>query len=156
EAMHNTETAIAKAQAQNASSSLAANPLYAPKQFRHSSDPISSQDLEDTQRAWMRGSLVFLVFWPALWVIWAFLTRGGYSYPIAGLALVGHDGQPAARWRCAWRAFLVWAPVTALLLLSTWLDGWYWLQWEPESPWWWLRWVARVLWWLAFGLLAAF
>src|SRR5262249_43688665 len=55
---------------------------------------------------------------PVLWVAWAFLTRGGLTFPLSGLALVRADGRPAARWQCAWRALLVWAPVLALLSLA--------------------------------------
>ena len=35
-----------------------------------------------------------------------------------GLTLVRGDGRLAARWRCAWRAFLVWMPVASLLYLA--------------------------------------
>jgi len=54
---------------------------------------------------------------PAVWVVWAFLTRGGLSWRFAGIALVRRDGRPAARWQCAYRAMLVWVPVALLLLL---------------------------------------
>ncbi|HEY7152877.1 MAG TPA: hypothetical protein VH575_02860 [Gemmataceae bacterium] len=54
-------------------------------------------------------------------MIWAFVARGEFSYRIAGIALVRHDGRPAWRLQCAWRALLVWAPVTGLLALSLWL-----------------------------------
>jgi hypothetical protein len=63
---------------------------------------------------------VMILFWPATWVVWAFLTRGGWSWRGAGLALVRRDGRPAARWQCAGRALLVWLPVVLLLLLATW------------------------------------
>jgi hypothetical protein len=52
---------------------------------------------------------------PIFWVLWAILARGGLSLPLAGLALVRGDGRSASRLACGWRAFLVWAPLTALL-----------------------------------------
>lgn len=64
-----------------------------------------------------------LFVWPVIWVAWAFATRGGLSYPLTGLALVRGDGRQAGRLQCAWRALLVWAPVTALLALSMALDA---------------------------------
>src|SRR5262249_12039295 len=59
---------------------------------------------------------------PALWVLWAFVFRGGLGLRLAGLALVRRSGKPALRLQCAWRAFLVWAPVVALLMLAVWID----------------------------------
>jgi eukaryotic-like serine/threonine-protein kinase len=43
------------------------------------------------------------------------VTRGGLALQLVGLALVRGDGREAPRWRCAWRALLVWAPVVLLL-----------------------------------------
>jgi hypothetical protein len=65
-----------------------------------------------------------LAAWPVLWCLWAGLTRGGLSFRLAGITLLGADGRPAARWRCAWRALLVWSPVFALLLAALALDLW--------------------------------
>ena len=56
-----------------------------------------------------------LVAIPAGWVLWAFLSRGGLSLPLAGIALVRNDGRGASRLACGWRAFLVWAAPTLLL-----------------------------------------
>jgi hypothetical protein len=71
---------------------------------------------------WMAlGAATFLV-WPLLWAVWAFLTRGGLTLRLAHLALVQGDGRPAARWRCAWRVLMVWAPVALLLLVSFFFD----------------------------------
>jgi uncharacterized RDD family membrane protein YckC len=61
---------------------------------------------------------VFLSFFPAVWVAWAFLFRGGFTLPMMGLTLVRGDGQRAGRFRCAWRAFVVWAPLVLLLMLA--------------------------------------
>ena len=59
--------------------------------------------------------LAMLVAIPAGWVLWAFLSRGGLSLPLAGIALVRNDGRGASRLACGWRAFLVWAAPTLLL-----------------------------------------
>jgi hypothetical protein len=93
---------------------------------------------------------------PLLWVLWAFVARGGLSYRLTGIALVGGDGRPASRLRCAWRALLVWAPFAAVLLLSYQLDGWYWALWDGTSAPIGLAWLSTVLWWGAWGLLAAY
>jgi uncharacterized RDD family membrane protein YckC len=66
---------------------------------------------------------------PAVWIVWAFLWRGGLSLPLFGLSLVRADGQPARRLQCAWRAVVVWAPVTALLACWLWL-GWISSGWD--------------------------
>jgi hypothetical protein len=76
----------------------------------------------------------FIVFWPLLWVPWAFAWRGGLSFRLLGLSLVRADGRRAARRQCAVRTLLVWAPVTCLLVLSVWLYGWGWSTWEMEGP----------------------
>ena len=46
-------------------------------------------------------AVVVLAIFPAVWVVWAFLTRGGLTLPLTGLALVRADGRKAARWQCA-------------------------------------------------------
>jgi hypothetical protein len=47
-------------------------------------------------------------------VAWAFCFRGGWALRGSGLLLVRHDGRPASRLRCAWRALLLWAPAVFL------------------------------------------
>jgi eukaryotic-like serine/threonine-protein kinase len=59
--------------------------------------------------------LAAVVAIPVCWVVWAFVARGGLSYPLAGIALVRGDGRRASRRACGWRAFLVWAAPTFLL-----------------------------------------
>ena len=71
-----------------------------------------------------------LVALPTLAVLWSTLTHGGLLLGLTGLALVCSDGRPAGRWRCGWRALLVWAPVIALLAAAVRADdlynGWPW------------------------------
>jgi serine/threonine protein kinase len=93
------------------------------------------------------------VIWPALWVVWAFLSRGGFSLYLVGLALVHRDNRPAARWRCAWRALLVWLPVSLLFVISMVLEGQFWTTWRQEAPHPWLGVLAQTAWWSAVGLL---
>jgi uncharacterized RDD family membrane protein YckC len=69
------------------------------------------------------GWTIFLTgLFPAAWTVWDFLTRGGFALRLSGLGLVLGDGRPAPRWRCAWRTFVTWAPMTALFVASVWLD----------------------------------
>jgi hypothetical protein len=88
-------------------------------------------------------NFVLLAIVPAIWVLWAFVTRGGLALPLMGLALVRADGRKAARWQCAWRAFLVWLPVVVPL--------WACVQVKVAAPE--LRYVHSGLWWLAVAVL---
>jgi hypothetical protein len=67
----------------------------------------------------MMGGAITL--WPALWVAWAFVSRGGFTLKLMGAALVRRTGRKASRLQCAWRVFLVWAPVTLLLWGAYWV-----------------------------------
>ncbi len=94
-------------------------------------------------------------FYPLAWATWGGLTRGGLGLRVAGIRLVRADGLPAARWRCAWRALVAWAPLVALLLASLSLDLWRVADTGPELPaevgs---LAWLAWLTWWLGAGLL---
>jgi hypothetical protein len=51
-------------------------------------------------------------------VLLAAVFRGGLSLVLVGIGLVRADGRRAARWQCALRAALVWAPVMGLLFVS--------------------------------------
>ncbi len=88
----------------------------------------------------------FICLVPLVWMIWAFITRGGLSYRLAGISLLRANGQKALRIQCAWRAFLVWAPVTLLLLLSVLADAL-----APQR-----EWLGRTLWWSALALLLVY
>jgi hypothetical protein len=117
---------------------------------------VSSQipDMEDL--LWV---LLALLTWPLLWAIWAFLLRGGLSYRLTGIAMVQRNGRPSARWRCAWRALIVWAPVTGLLLASMSLEFYRLsLHFGPpgHTPSSYLAWFSWLTWWLAAGLLLCY
>src|SRR5262249_17528138 len=108
--------------------------LFGAGQFRRSRSPADNLELGQMEEGLTAFSLVTFFIWRPLWVVWAFLTRGGFSYRLAGLALVRGDGRPASRLQCAWRALLVWTPVTVLLVLSLWLESRYWSAWELGDP----------------------
>jgi hypothetical protein len=75
------------------------------------------------------GVWISLAVWPVVWVVWAFCWRGGLSLPLLGLSLVRADGRPAGRLQCAWRAVLVWAPLTVFVTGLVWLPTLYSLFW---------------------------
>lgn len=58
--------------------------------------------------------LITFLFMPG----WAFMTRGGIGYWLAGIHPRQRDGRPAARWRCAMQSLLKWLPFLALLALA--------------------------------------
>jgi tRNA A-37 threonylcarbamoyl transferase component Bud32 len=111
-------------------------------------------------RAELSAMLLFLtpslLIFPVAWVVWAGVTRGGVGLWLMGLRLVQADGRRAARWRCAWRALLVWAPFVGLLLASLAVESWR-LSWgwqhisgaETTAA----AWVSWGAWWLAVLLL---
>jgi hypothetical protein len=100
-------------------------------------------------------TLVFLACL-AVWVVWAFLWRGGLTLRLLGLMLVRSNGQAAGRWQCAWRALLFWAPVAALTIASLWLDTLYWSEWKPGDPWSWAPWLSSLAWWAGLAMLPAY
>jgi hypothetical protein len=72
-------------------------------------------------------SIVLLL---VLWLVaWAFLTRGGFSFRIQKLALVGSDGRRASRIRCGFRALVCWLPFGLLVLFGHVFAGVEWLRW---------------------------
>jgi hypothetical protein len=106
-----------------------------------------------------QGTFFFIPWflaWPAAWVVWAFLWRGGLSFRLLGLALVREDGRPAWRLQCAWRALLFWVPVTALIVGSVGLDLAYWLAWTPEGSPLGLAWLAYLAWWAGLALFPTY
>jgi hypothetical protein len=73
--------------------------------------------------------IAMVVAIPAAWVCWAFASRGGLSFPLAGIALVRSNGRRASRLACGWRAVLVWIGPTLLLVGSYCVD-----ELLPEVP----------------------
>jgi uncharacterized RDD family membrane protein YckC len=121
-----------------------------------------AQELADADLPLRKGEFFFsgvevliLLSWPTVWVVWAFVTRGGLSFWMLGLSLVRSDGRPALRLQCAWRALLVWLPVTGGLLLSAWCNATYWWRWSEatESPG--LLWISWLTYWAAVGMVLA-
>jgi hypothetical protein len=93
---------------------------------------------------------------PVLWVVWAFLFRGGFSFRMAGIQLLRGNGRKALRIQCAWRAFLVWLPVVNLLVASVWLEARYWIAWQHGATPVWELWLSSACYWLAMGLLPVY
>jgi hypothetical protein len=109
-------------------------------------------DHEEFTKAVRLGGLIAAVVGatglPAIWIIWAFLFRGGISYYVMGIRMVRTNGRPAWRVQCLWRALLVWAPIALLLVGSVLLQDRYWSSWTPADPERWLIWTAWGLMWL--------
>jgi hypothetical protein len=116
-------------------------------EFREAVKRASPELEADEARETTLGRILMgLSLWPVLWMLGAFLFRGGVTLPLLGLGLVGPDGRKASRGRCAWRTLLVWAPVTLLLALSVWVAS---RSAALAAP-------ARGLWLLAAGLLVLY
>jgi hypothetical protein len=93
-----------------------------------------------------------ITLWPMSAIAWAFLFRGGGTLRLMGLRLVRFDGRKAARWQCAWRALVLWAPVCGLLILSVWLDVWRVCEGDFAAPHHWVYWLSWACWGLAVAL----
>jgi hypothetical protein len=78
-------------------------------------------------------------------MLWAFLLRGGFTFRLAGIALLRSNGCSASRIQCAWRALLVWAPVAGLLTASVWLGGLGFRAWLRQS-WEQFEWLYGLSW----------
>jgi eukaryotic-like serine/threonine-protein kinase len=113
---------------------------------KQASAPTSSSNSPPPLDAVAIGCICWLAFWPVIWVLWAFVWRGGFSFSWMGLALARSDGRKAARWQCALRALLLWLPVFGLLAGAVWLDAWFWLSLPTGVPDPWLWWVSCGLW----------
>ncbi len=97
-----------------------------------------------------------IAIWPILWVLWAFVWRGGLSYRWLGLALARSNGRKGARWQCALRALLVWTPLVALWTGSVWLDMWYWPTFPLGDPDSWVPLLTWGMWWGGLALMPIF
>src|SRR5262249_15951247 len=115
---------------------------------REESDLIG--DFDVVRRILVRVMVVF----PLLWVVSAFIFRGGIILRLMGMVLLRANGQRALRVQCAWRAFVTWLPPTALLLLAVWLDISCWKAWAAtDHPGKWLEAGAWASWFGALLLL---
>jgi serine/threonine protein kinase len=65
---------------------------------------------------------IILAAVPLIWIAAAAVMRGGFSMLLTGIAVVRSDGRRATRRQCAFRAALVWLPVTLLLAASMWVQ----------------------------------
>ncbi len=93
--------------------------------------PPAGGILQPAELAWSRLwiALALVGIFPATWVVWDLLTRGGSSIRLAGLGLARVDGRKPSRWRCGWRSLLIWSPPVALLVASVWADARH-----PKAP----------------------
>jgi hypothetical protein len=107
------------------------------------SDPEPRISAEEIAFFVLIGVGVIEFFFPVVWVLGAFLFRGGFAMRMMGLTLVRRDGRRASRLRCAWRASLVWMPVALLLYLALAVRV---LQHRP-SP------LSQGIWWVALAYL---
>jgi hypothetical protein len=121
-------------QVQAKQAELRNHPFREARYYRQTASGLQEMRLGIHRLADFRGLIFFwvvasLLVCPVGWVVWAFLARGGLSWRLAGIALVRRDGRRAARWQCAWRAFLVWVPVTRLLIGSAWWELEFYAEW---------------------------
>jgi hypothetical protein len=81
-------------------------------------DPIFSLAHRGTITHWfvLRGSVVVIGIPALVWILWAWITRGGLGGRLLGVMLLGPDGRPPSRWRCAWRETLMWLPLVGLIV----------------------------------------
>lgn len=87
---------------------------------------------------------------------WAFGTRGGFAFRLLGLEPLRLDGRPAARWQCALRVLLFWAPQILLLGGALWIDAYYWSNWSRAlQGTGWQPWLAWILWWAGIAIMPA-
>jgi uncharacterized RDD family membrane protein YckC len=128
-----------------------------PAEFRQAADRAAlAPDDSVVEGATLPPSvLITFAAWLSVWVVAAFLARGGVTFALTGIRLVYSDGRRASRLRCAWRALLAWAPVAGLILLAVWLDVWHLSHWR-EGPAVWVSWLAVVAWWLVLGVLVLY
>ena len=87
--------------------------------LRHVESP--NQSMAPTSE-FTRGSAASLGL-AGLWVVSAFVFRGGLSFLVARIAMIDSRGKVAGRVRCAWRVFLLWGPVVFLFLMSAIIDA---------------------------------
>jgi eukaryotic-like serine/threonine-protein kinase len=124
----------------------------------------AQRDLAGDPRTEIEGAsmtlmaLLMVSIWPALWIAWAFLARGGFGYGLTGLRLLSADGSEATRRQCLARAVLFWLPIMALLMSSIGLDSWFWSLQDPQvgGVLAWLPRLSTALWLAGFLALAVY
>ena len=131
-------------------------PASQPDTVRIYAQQTAADPMKDEAIILAKIQTVLLLFWPAAWFLWAFLTRGGLTFPLMGLSLVRGNGRPALRVQCAWRALLVWAPVTGLAVASVWLNALYWSRWPGDGSDGWMLWASSTAWWASLAILPLF
>lgn len=94
-------------------------------QIRAAEEPGSAAAASDGEWWVLAGSAAVVLLVPVGWAGFAFVFRGGLAMLLAGITLVKADGRRAGRLRCAFRELLVWAPLTAVLLLTLWIQDAY-------------------------------
>jgi hypothetical protein len=70
-----------------------------------------------------RPAIMILGFIVPIWIVWAAATRGGLVGPALGVALLGPDGRPPSRLRCAGREAAIWIPFVLLTTTVDWLPA---------------------------------
>jgi hypothetical protein len=100
----------------------------------------------------------FLLGWLVFRAFWAFMWRGGVTLRMAGVTLLRANGLNVRRLQCSFRAFLVWAPVVALLLMWACLALWRYSHWAigATDDLRWAGWLSWLCWGLGLALLPAY
>ena len=133
-------------------------PNYSPMAARGQARNFLNFNVLDLEEGMFRISMGYFLVMAMIWVLWAFITRGGLSFRFSGIDLVRSDGRRAARWQCLVRALLFWVPLHFCIVTSAWLDMNFWLHWsqtsEPSQTW--MPITAWALSLLAGGLLIAY
>src|SRR5262249_51484807 len=103
---------------------------------------------------------VLLLVGPAIWVAWAFVSRGGVGFLLFGVGVGGsYWGGLGARAVRVRGAALLWRPVVALCGVGLALDQYYWSHWDDagvRDTFAWMRTASWVAWGATCGLLAAY
>jgi uncharacterized RDD family membrane protein YckC len=151
------ERQLADFEAKHGQPTLSVPPASQPNSVRNAAESAIAEKHDMVAEAVGVGvaQTVLVIFWPALWILWACITRGGLSLLIAGLALVGPDGRPALRAQAGARALVVWLPVTGLAVAAIWLHVAYWAAGAGDAN----RWMiigSEIIWWAAMALLPVY
>lgn len=96
--------------------------VMADAEITAATNPAAAPPTDDGEKWVFPVSAAVVVLVPVGWAGFAFLFRGGIAMWLAGITLVTADGRRAGRWRCAGRELLVWLPLTAVLLLTLWVQ----------------------------------